>query len=52
MARKESLGESGGRNTLHPRTQVAKDHGMEVGKIIRSPIDDLVAFHEEELAKK
>ncbi|MBO2007750.1 N-acetylglucosamine kinase [Hymenobacter negativus] len=26
-------------------TQVAKNHGMEVGKIIRSPIDDLVAFH-------
>jgi N-acetylglucosamine kinase-like BadF-type ATPase len=28
-------------------TQVAKNHGMEVGKIIRSPIDDLVTFHEE-----
>ncbi|MDB5269739.1 MAG: N-acetylglucosamine kinase [Hymenobacter sp.] len=28
-------------------TQVAKNHGMEVGKIIRSPIDDLVAFHDE-----
>ena len=28
-------------------TQVAKTHGMEVGKIIRSPIDDLVTFHEE-----
>jgi N-acetylglucosamine kinase-like BadF-type ATPase len=28
-------------------TQVAKSHGMEVGKIIRSPIDDLVTFHEE-----
>ena len=27
-------------------TQVAKNHGMEVGKIIRSPIDDLVAYHE------
>ena len=28
-------------------TQVAKMHGMEVGKIIRSPIDDLVAYHDE-----
>ena len=28
-------------------TQVAKNHGMEVGKIIRSPIDDLVAYHDE-----
>ena len=28
-------------------TQVAKNHDMEVGKIIRSPIDDLVAFHDE-----
>ena len=28
-------------------TQVAKSHGMEVGKIIRSPIDDLVAYHDE-----
>jgi len=28
-------------------TQVARGHGMEVGKIIRSPIDDLVSFHEE-----
>ena len=27
-------------------TQVARGHGMEVGKIIRSPIDDLVTFHE------
>ena len=27
-------------------TQVAKNHGMEVGKIIRSPIDDLVAYHD------
>ena len=27
--------------------QVARGHGMEVGKIIRSPIDDLVTFHEE-----
>jgi glucosamine kinase len=30
-------------------TQVAKNHGMEVGKISRSPIDDLVAYHEEDL---
>ena len=29
-------------------TQVARGHGMEVGKIIRSPIDDLVTFHEQE----
>ncbi len=29
-------------------TQVAKSHGMEVGKISRSPIDDLVTFHEQE----
>ena len=28
-------------------TQVAKHHGMEVGKIIRSPIDDLAAYHAE-----
>ncbi|TGE29123.1 N-acetylglucosamine kinase [Hymenobacter metallicola] len=28
-------------------TQVARKHGMEVGKIIRSPIDDLVSYHEE-----
>ena len=27
-------------------TQVANGHGMQVGKIIRSPIDDLVSFHE------
>jgi len=27
--------------------QVAKTHGMTVGKIIRSPIDDLVSYHEE-----
>ena len=30
-------------------TQVARNHGMEMGKIIRSPIDDLVSFHEEDL---
>ena len=29
-------------------TQVARGHGMEVGKIIRSPIDDLVSYHEHE----
>ncbi|TGE24927.1 N-acetylglucosamine kinase [Hymenobacter aquaticus] len=29
-------------------TQVARQHGMEVGKIIRSPIDDLVTYHEQE----
>ncbi|MCB2407811.1 N-acetylglucosamine kinase [Hymenobacter lucidus] len=28
--------------------QVARIHGMEVGKIIRSPIDDLVTYHEQE----
>ncbi|MFC7669161.1 N-acetylglucosamine kinase [Hymenobacter humi] len=28
-------------------TQVARSHDMEVGKIIRSPIDDLVTFHEK-----
>ena len=28
-------------------TQVARGHGMEVGKIIRSPIDDLVTYHTE-----
>ncbi|UOQ50989.1 N-acetylglucosamine kinase [Hymenobacter cellulosivorans] len=28
--------------------QVARSHGMEVGKIIRSPIDDLVSYHEQE----
>ena len=27
-------------------TQVARNHGMEIGKIIRSPIDDLVSYHE------
>ena len=26
--------------------QVARTHGMEVGKIIRSPLDDLVSYHE------
>ena len=30
-------------------TQVARTHGMEVGKIVRSPIDDLVSFHEAEM---
>ncbi|HEX8326013.1 MAG TPA: N-acetylglucosamine kinase [Hymenobacter sp.] len=33
-------------------TQVARRHGMEVGKIIRSPIDDLVSFHEQEQNEK
>jgi glucosamine kinase len=28
-------------------TQVANSHGMQVGKIIRSPIDDLVTYHEQ-----
>jgi N-acetylglucosamine kinase-like BadF-type ATPase len=28
-------------------SQVARSHGMEVGKIIRSPIDDLVGYHED-----
>ena len=32
-------------------TQVANEHGMQVGKIIRSPIDDLVTYHEQELAR-
>jgi N-acetylglucosamine kinase-like BadF-type ATPase len=30
-------------------THVAKGHGMEVGKILRSPIDDLVAYHDEQV---
>ena len=37
-----------GYNFRDALTQVAHGHGMEVGKIIRSPIDDLVAFHEAE----
>ncbi|GAB3225585.1 ATPase [Hymenobacter seoulensis] len=41
-----------GYNFRDALSQVARDHGMEVGKIIRSPIDDLVAFHEEELRNR
>ena len=35
-----------GYNFRDALTQVARQHGMEVGKIIRSPIDDLVSYHE------
>ena len=35
-----------GYNFRDALTQVARAHGMEVGKIIRSPIDDLVSYHE------
>jgi N-acetylglucosamine kinase-like BadF-type ATPase len=35
-----------GYNFRDALVQVAKSHDMEVGKIIRSPIDDLVSFHE------
>ncbi|AII50494.1 N-acetylglucosamine kinase [Hymenobacter sp. APR13] len=35
-----------GYNFRDALVQVAKSHQMEVGKIIRSPIDDLVTFHE------
>ena len=35
-----------GYNFRDALTQVAHGHGMQVGKIIRSPIDDLVSFHE------
>ncbi|SNR33840.1 MULTISPECIES: N-acetylglucosamine kinase [Hymenobacter] len=38
-----------GYNFRDALSQVARDHHMEVGKIIRSPIDDLVSFHEEAL---
>jgi len=34
-----------GYNFRDALTQVANSHGMEVGKIIRSPIDDLVEYH-------
>ncbi|GAA3929826.1 N-acetylglucosamine kinase [Hymenobacter algoricola] len=34
-----------GYNFRDALAQVAKSHGMEVGKIIRSPIDDLVDYH-------
>jgi N-acetylglucosamine kinase-like BadF-type ATPase len=35
-----------GYNFRDALTQVANGHGMQVSKIIRSPIDDLVSFHE------
>jgi glucosamine kinase len=35
-----------GYNFRDALTQVANGHGMQVGKIIRSPIDDLVTYHE------
>ncbi|RZJ59364.1 MAG: N-acetylglucosamine kinase, partial [Hymenobacter sp.] len=35
-----------GYNFRDALTQVANSHGMQVGKIIRSPIDDLVSYHE------
>ena len=35
-----------GYNFRDALTQGARAHGMEVGKIIRSPIDDLVSYHE------
>jgi glucosamine kinase len=35
-----------GYNFRDALTQVANSHGMQVGKIVRSPIDDLVSFHE------
>jgi len=34
-----------GYNFRDALTQVANHHGMQVGKIIRSPIDDLVSYH-------
>ena len=34
-----------GYNFRDALTQVATAHGMVVGKIIRSPIDDLVSYH-------
>jgi glucosamine kinase len=37
-----------GYNFRDALTQVANGHGMQVGKIIRSPIDDLVSFHESQ----
>lgn len=36
-----------GYNFRDALTQVANSHSMQVGKIVRSPIDDLVSFHEE-----
>ena len=38
-----------GYNFRDALTQVANGHGMQVGKIMRSPIDDLVSFHEHKL---
>ena len=38
-----------GYNFRDALAQAAKSHHMRVGKIIRSPIDDLVTFHTEEL---
>jgi len=35
-----------GYNFRDALTQVANRHGMQVGRIVRSPIDDLVSFHE------
>ena len=35
-----------GYNFRDALTQVARSHGMTVGKILRSPIDDLVSYHE------
>ena len=40
-----------GYNFRDALAQVARGHGMEVGKIIRSPIDDLVAYHESKMQK-
>jgi glucosamine kinase len=40
-----------GYNFRDALTQVANEHGMQVGKIIRSPIDDLVSYHESEVAR-
>jgi glucosamine kinase len=37
-----------GYNFRDALTQVANSHGMQVGKIIRSPIDDLVSYHLDE----
>jgi glucosamine kinase len=37
-----------GYNFRDALTQVAHSHGMQVGKIIRSPIDDLVSYHLDE----
>ena len=39
-----------GYNFRDALTQVANHHGMQVGKILRSPIDDLVSFHEGKAA--